>query len=166
LQTDGRDGRPSGSLSRPPLNGYIVGQLSGDIMGLLTELFVAREDVAKSYDLKRGRDVESVKLGGLTNLEFEILWAIVGAEEWNVKTHALEQVASTAETWTFRFPPAYVEKLRGLGASDVSTAAVAWAATEELRCKPSDVEPAITKLVALARSFADARLSLYLWTSL
>jgi hypothetical protein len=105
-------------------------------MGLMTELFVAREDDAKMYDHTTAGRVQSVKLGGLTNLEFETLWAILLTEEWSLKTHALEQVASSKETWIFKFPQAYVDKLRSLDPPGVSRAANSWAATEELSCNP------------------------------
>jgi hypothetical protein len=135
-------------------------------MGLLTELFVAREKEARSYDHTSAGRLPGVQLGGLTNLEFETLWAILAGEEWSAETHALEEVASTEETWTFKFPPAYLEILRALDSSRISEAARAWAATEELSCAPADVEPVITKLATIARSFSDGDRSLFLWSSL
>ena len=67
-------------------------------MGLLTELFVARDEEAKTYDHESAARFSSLQLGGLTNLEFETLWAILAAEEWSPETHALDEVASTEGT--------------------------------------------------------------------
>jgi len=106
-----------------------------------------------------------VKLGGLTNPEFETLWAIVSAEEWNPDSHALEEVTSDGGTWTFRFPRQYLEMLRTLDSSAISSAAGSWAETDELPCEPADVEPVIQQLVSLARSVDDPGLGLFLWTS-
>jgi hypothetical protein len=132
----------------------------------MTELFVAREDIAKAYDRKRGPSMQCVKLGGLTSLEFETLWAIVGGEEWSAQTHALEPIASTDGTWTFRFPQVYLDKLKALDAASISKAATAWAATDEIKGKPEVLESVILKVATLSRSFADRRLAMYLWFSL
>jgi hypothetical protein len=135
-------------------------------MGLMTELFVAREDEARIYDHASAGRFHSVQLGGLTNLEFETLWAILAAEKWNAKTYALDEVASTGGTWTFHFPLAYIAKLRELDSAGVSAAAKSWAATDELLCKPAEVEPVITKLVSIAKSIRDNDRGLFLWFSL
>jgi hypothetical protein len=135
-------------------------------MGLLTELFVATDAEAKTYDDSSADRFRGAKLGGLTNLEFETLWAILAREEWNPKTHALGEVASSDSTWTFKFPRAYIERLRAVDAQAISAAAKSWAATEELSCEPADVEPVIEQLVSLARSLDEPSLSLFVWTSL
>jgi hypothetical protein len=135
-------------------------------MGLLTELFVARDEVARAYGRKRGPGVDCVKLGGLTNLEFETLWAILSGAEWDARTHGLEPVTDTESTWTFKFPEAYIGMLRHLDAHAVPTAATSWSATEELACSPAQVQPVIEKLVKAAKSFEHPSLGLYLWFSL
>jgi hypothetical protein len=84
---------------------------------------------------------------------------------WSAEQHALEEVAGGDETWTFRFPVAYVQKLKQLGAPEIAAAASAWAATEEISGAASDVAPVIAKLVALARSI-DRDRGLFVWTSL
>jgi hypothetical protein len=135
-------------------------------MGLLTELFVAADGDAKTYDHASGDRQGSVKLGGLTNLEFEMLWAVLSGEDWNPDVHGLTEVASSESTWTFKFPQAYVEALRRLDGLGISRAAKLWAATEELSCEPAELEPAIRKLVSLALSLDDRRDGLFVWTSL
>ena len=135
-------------------------------MGLLTELFIAPEKDAPSFDHRSGARFERERLGGLTNLEFETLWAILEDVEWDAKKHALAQVASTDASWTFRFPQGYVDRLLKLAAPERARAAAAWAATEEISASPSDVEPVITKLVSLARRASSEGQGLFLWTAL
>jgi hypothetical protein len=135
-------------------------------MGLLTELFVATGEEAKAYDHTTAGRFPGTQLGRLTNLQFETLWAILAAEAWNPKTHSLTQVASTKGTWTFRFPDAYVERLRRLEPSAVAAAASSWASTEEIASAPSDVEPVISDLVSLAKSVTEPHEGLFLWMSL
>jgi hypothetical protein len=134
-------------------------------MGILTELFLATDDEARTYDGQSAERFKSVQLGGLTSLEFETLWSILDGREWSPKSHGLEEVRPSGHTWTFRFPPAYVERLSELDSSAVSAAAKRWAATEELACDPADVEPVIDTLVSLARSRGGDR-HLFLWGSL
>jgi hypothetical protein len=64
-------------------------------MNVLTELFVAPVESAKSYDATSGSKFERVQLGGLTNLEFETLWAIIEGEEWDAEKHQLREVTSS-----------------------------------------------------------------------
>lgn len=134
-------------------------------MSILIELFLATDVDAKSYDHTSAGRFSATQLGGLTNLEFETLWAILMGEEWSPEKHALSQVAETESSWTFRFPPPYVDKLRELKAADIPAAATAWAATEEISGAASDVAPVISELATLARSVDQGR-GLFVWTSL
>lgn len=135
-------------------------------MGLLTELFVADENEAKAYGPESAGRFAGVQLGGLTNLEFESLWAILASEEWSPKAHSLSQVASSDNCWTFRFPHPYVERLIRLDGPLIQAAAKTWAATEEISGSTSDVEPVIESLAKLARLADESRRGLYLWVSL
>jgi hypothetical protein len=135
-------------------------------MGILTELFLATGDEARSYDGQSAERFDSVQLGGLTSLQFETLWSILDGKEWSPRSHGLEEVRPSGHTWTFKFPPAYVERLRELDSGQVSAAAKKWAATEEMACDPNDVEPVIDTLVSLARSLGDGDRHLFLWGSL
>jgi hypothetical protein len=135
-------------------------------MGILTELFVATDEEGRSYDSESAGRFQSVELGGLTSLEFETLWAILEAKEWGPDSHALHEVRPSGDTWTFKFPAAYVERLRKLDSAGIAAAAERWAATEELACAPAEVEPVIVALVSIARSFHDGDRSLFLWGSL
>ena len=135
-------------------------------MGLQTELFIASGEEAAGYDGLNGDSFERIQLGGLTNLEFETLWAIFDGDEWDAKRHALEQIASTNASWTFRFPAAYVAKLQSLDADKIHEAASAWSATEEIAASPDDVLPVIESLVTLAQSASAQNRNLFLWTAL
>src|ERR1041385_7751017 len=104
----------------------------GKTMGLQTDLFVGSIDDARNYDGEATTALERDQPGGLTNLEFETLWAIVANEAWDVKRHALEEVASTEESWTFRFPDSYVTALQSLDVARINNVATTWAATEEI----------------------------------
>jgi hypothetical protein len=135
-------------------------------MGLMTEIFIADEKQARTYDSLSPGAVERVQLGGLTNLEFETLWAILEGVEWDPETHALAEIVGGEEAWIHEFPAGYVEKLCKLGAQESASAAVTWAATEEISAMPEEVLPIIGQLVALARAAAARNLRLFLWTSL
>lgn len=67
-------------------------------MGILSDLFVAEPPDAPSYEslqlsgkLPAGR-FERVQFQGLTDLNFSILWAFLESQEWDVKTHVLEEI--------------------------------------------------------------------------
>jgi hypothetical protein len=135
-------------------------------MGLQTELFVGSIEDARKYDGDGTTALERIQLGGLTNLEFETLQAIIANEDWDVKRHALDEVASTEASWTFRFPDAYVTALQSLDVADMNNAATKWAATEEIAASPSDVLPVIESLVRLAKSASANGRDLFVWTAL
>jgi len=135
-------------------------------MGLQTDLFLGSIEDGQNYDGGTNMNVERIQLGGLTNLEFEILRAIVAGESWEVQRHALEQIASTEESWTFRFPPAYVKTLQALDSEAMKRAANAWAATAEIAAPPSAVLPVIESLVLLAKSASATGRDLFVWTAL
>jgi hypothetical protein len=135
-------------------------------MGLQTDLFVGTRDDASKYDGVPVNGRDRVQLGGLTNLEFETLWAIILDEEWDSARHRLEEVASTDESWTFRFPTAYVTAIKSLDAGAITKAAAEWAATDEIDALPSDVLPVIQSLVGLANSAFVKGRDLFVWTAL
>jgi hypothetical protein len=135
-------------------------------VGLMTELFVALPQMAASYGPRNGEGFKRAQFAGLTNLEFETLWAILEDAQWDVKRHALLEIASTESTWTFQFPAPYVAKLRATDQKKIREAAELWSATEEVAASPADVLPVIEALVELARNAAAKGEDLFLWTSL
>ena len=135
-------------------------------MGLQTDLFLGSIEDARKYDGEATTAIERIQLGGLTNLEFETLRAIIANEAWDVNRHALEEVASTEASWTFRFPDAYVSALQSLDVAGMNSAATKWAATEEIAASPSDVLRVIESLVRLAKSAPANGGDLFVWTAL
>jgi hypothetical protein len=135
-------------------------------MGLQTDLFVGSIEDARKYDGEATTAIERIQLGGLTNLEFETLRAIIANEAWDIKRHALDEVASTEASWTFRFPDAYVTALQSLDVAGMNNAATKWAATEEIAASPSDVLPVIESLVRMATSASANGRDLFVWTAL
>src|SRR3954447_20545658 len=101
-------------------------------MSLLTELFVARDKEAREYDHGSEGRFPGAQLGGLTNLEFETLWAILTDEEWSPEKHELTLIAERGGSFTFRFPEPYVERLKRLKPEEITVAATSWAATDEI----------------------------------
>ncbi|MBL9149380.1 MAG: hypothetical protein JNM94_11860 [Phycisphaerae bacterium] len=135
-------------------------------MSLLTDLFVAKESSASGYGPDSAARFDRAQLGGLTNLEFETLWAILLGQEWDVETHALREVVAGDESWIHQFPPSYVAKLLTLGTAEMTSASKKWAATEEVSATPEEMSPVIDALVRLARSAHSKGEGLFLWTSL
>jgi hypothetical protein len=140
-------------------------------MGILADLFVADPADAVSYETFIGSPppadrFEVHQLGGLTQLELEILWAILDGEEWSPKRYSLEPVGEPGESWLFRFPAPFVERLRMLAPADMPSAATKWGAIEELACDGKTIRPVLEALVSLARSATTKRRALFLWGSL
>jgi hypothetical protein len=136
-------------------------------MGLMTELFVATPERAATYDAHSEGRFEHVKLGRLTHLEFEMLWAILEGKAWAPKTHALREIRSTDSQWVFEFPARFLGILPSLSDAAKASAAAAWADTEELAdASPADLAPIIESLIALSRSAAESGQGVFVWISL
>jgi hypothetical protein len=132
----------------------------------MTELFIDNEHGAKNYGSTPHTEVERAQLGGLTNLEFETLWAILEGVPWDPESHSLHEIVAGDNFWVHQFPASYVDKLRGLKSSEMAEAAASWAATDEISATPEEVSPIIDQLVALARSAVKNGKGLFVWTSL
>ena len=144
-------------------------------MGILCDLFLAEPadapDYEASFDDEEAADkFEVVTLGGLTQLQFEILWAITEGRPWSPETHAFDWVGDPpegdAESWLFRFAPVFVTRLAGMTDAEVATAATKWAGTEGMDCTAEEIAPVVKSLVELARSGVASNRGLYLWGSL
>ena len=103
-------------------------------MAILTDIFVSTQSDAQRYQSlqpkRSGGPFELVQFKGLTNLEFGTLWAIINGEEFDFDKHALESLAPQENTWLFRFPPAFVQKLSALTpAASMEEVSPAWAET-------------------------------------
>lgn len=135
-------------------------------MDMLTELFVSPRQAAAEYGPASAARFERVQLSGLTNLEFETLWAILEGEEWDVEDHALREVASTDASWIHEFPDPYLDLLTRLTATAMHQAAAEWARTEEMAGSAADVFPILEQLVTLSRSAVRKGQRLFVWVSM
>ena len=143
-------------------------------MGILAEIFVSTPEDAPGYESARlnggaslNAFVDRAEYKGLTGLEFGTLWAIISNQEWTI-SHQLESIAmsSGGESWLDRFPNDLVSKLATMDNDGKTRAAKMWAATEELRCSPTDLLPILADLHRLALKAQGSSRSLYLWGSL
>jgi hypothetical protein len=137
-------------------------------MGLMTELFVATPERAATYDVDSGPTFERFQLGDFTNLQFEMLWAILEGEEWDPDKHGLREIVCRDDgaQFVFQFPPPFVERLRSLTADAKVSAAATWAAMEEVSADQADVAPIIDNLVALSEAATKGVHGLFVWFSL
>jgi hypothetical protein len=140
-------------------------------MSIMTELFVADPADAPGYEKRSPRDhasgrFEVREFGGLTSLEFEVLWAIIEGKDWTPKQYSLEHVVKPGQQWLCRFPPPFVEMLAALTPKDLGAIAEKWAAIEELSCSAEQIYPVLDGLVSLAKSAKAKGRGLFLWGSL
>jgi hypothetical protein len=145
-------------------------------MSILCDLFVADPSDASEYgkrfdDPEWDADVESASFGGMTQLNFEILWAMLEGRPWDPKTHSFESVGDPSEgqdeTWTFRFAPAFVAQLAALkDPRAIAELTQKWAQTQELRCDPEELTEVVDSLLRLASSAQASGRGLFLWGSL
>lgn len=140
-------------------------------MSIFTTVFVDTPDAAARFAQSGppGDHPDTVQFGGLTNLEFETLWAIVCKENFNLERHALESLflGKDGTPWLWRFPDAFVTTLSEFDTSQVANAAKAWVATEELSgSEPGEAEPVIKDLASMSRLARESGRALFLWGSL
>jgi hypothetical protein len=135
-------------------------------MSILADLFVANPSDALKYDGQRGPLFEIAEYKGLTNLEFETLWAIIQSIEYDPETHSLTSLIPESETWLFSFPEPYLFQLANLTPDQMKKAAKAWARTEEVMCEPSEALEMIRFTVRLAKLATSQSKGLFLWGSL
>jgi hypothetical protein len=139
-------------------------------MAILTDIFVASVSDAPKYESLEaagppGSLFEVTQFNGLTNLEFGTLWAIMNGENFDFDKHALESLAPEGETWLFRFPAAYVQKLAALSPAQAKKTAATWAATDELQWEPAEAEEVLSELIRLAKLAGLPSKGLFLWGS-
>lgn len=139
-------------------------------MAILTDIFVSTPADAQRFQSlqpkRSGGPFELVQFKGLTNLEFGTLWAIINGEEFDFDKHALESLAPQENTWLFRFPPAYVQKLTALTPAAIEEVAATWADTEELQWDLSEAQEVVVEMVRLAKLASLPSKGLFFWGSL
>jgi hypothetical protein len=138
-------------------------------MSILADLFVAKPEDAPEYEEAMGEsdarfEVEQFK--GFTQLELEILWAMLEQKEWDPERHALAFVEEPGDSWLCRFPDELVDRLAALAPAEVGPLSTKWAAIEELNAPPDEIAPVTEALVRLAKSAKTSGRGLFLWGSL
>ena len=145
-------------------------------MGILSDLFVADPADAIRYenDVAFAQKLPSwvpgrVQLGGLTDLQYEVLWASLEHRTWQADTHSLEMLSVRKDggRWLFRFPSIFVARLAETDAGSLDLLAEQWIQSGELHgATAADVLPVLRELTHLARMAQADGKGLFLWGSL
>jgi hypothetical protein len=136
-------------------------------MGVLADLYLSRDDQeAIRYDTEPGTFKDREQYGNFTELELSTLWAKMKGIEWDVDSlddfHTV-LVKDGGERTIKRLPTSMTDELARLTPEQISSAATKWAATDEMSCEPSQVQPIIEGLVRLAKIASAKDQKLYFW---
>jgi len=136
-------------------------------MGVLADLYLSRDDQeAIRYDTEPGTFKDREQYGNFTELELSTLWAKMKGIEWDVDSlddfHSV-LVKDGGERTIKRLPTSMTDELARLTPEQISSAATKWAATDEMSCEPSQVQPIIEGLVRLAKIASAKDQKLYFW---
>jgi hypothetical protein len=136
-------------------------------MSLLAELYLSRGDQeAVKYDSEPNAFSDREQYTSFTELELSTLWAKMRGIDWDVSLVALFRpilLEDGGRRAVHRVPAAMTAELAGLTPEQVAGVATKWAATDELACDPSDVQPIIEGLVRLAKNVSETGRNIYLW---
>lgn len=146
-------------------------------MGLLADFIVASLDDAQEYAsaATSGGNIAHLEQRILrsewknyTDLSLGALWAILRGETFTVERHHLEiiSIAPNHESWLFRFPNDFVDRLASLEETEVSRLATMWTESEEVPGADADNKPALLELQRLAHTAKSQNRCLLLWGSL
>jgi hypothetical protein len=139
-------------------------------MSFVCDLFIATPEIARKYErmLTLGETMQSIirkRWESLSQLHFEILWAIIEGRRYIPDTLCLIDLYLAERTSLFEFPGAYTDQLSELKSDRIDFIAHSWAATEELDCSPEEAEEILTSSIRLARLAKEKKQRLYLWGS-
>jgi hypothetical protein len=136
-------------------------------MGVLADLYLSRDDAeAIQYDASPESFADREQYGNFTDLELSTLWAGMRNIKWDVSLYdhfSKILTVDEGERMIVRLPAEMTAELAGLTSAEISGNATKWAATDELRCQPADVQPLIEGLVRLAKKASESGRSIYLW---
>ena len=136
-------------------------------MSVLSDLYLAEPRHAKAYDFnQKCPEIDRAQYKGMTPLELSTLWAITLKKEWDVAM--MDEfpeilVVDGGQRLIYQVPAAAVEHFATLPESEIASAAVAWAQSEELACEAGDVQPVIEAIVRLSKRGLETNRQLYLW---
>lgn len=135
-------------------------------MSVLSEIYISRETEALKYDITPDIFADRAQFTGITPLEISTLWAIIRGDAWEVTMMrdfpCLLQVGG-GERLVHSFPAAMVSALGQLTNDQIQDVSAKWAATEELACAPSDIQPVVAEMARLARAAASSGRGLFIW---
>jgi hypothetical protein len=137
------------------------------MMSVLADIYVSPDNQdAVRYDSAPDSFADREQYTSFTVLELSTLWAATREIAWYVDL--LDEFPSVlseegGEQSIHRLPDAMTSQLLKFTPQQVSIAAPRWAATDEMACKPADVQPIIEGLVRLALRASETRGNLYFW---
>ena len=135
-------------------------------MSLLADIYISSDSEAVKYDTTPNQFAARVQYTGFSPLELSTLWAAMRNEQWNValmKQFDCLLQKDGGERLIHKLPSAMVTDLAKFNSEQIQAAAAKWAATDELKCKPSDVQPIIESLVNLSQQAIQKSQNIYLW---
>ncbi len=135
-------------------------------MSILSDIYISRDTEAVKYDTTPDIFTERAQFNGMTPLELSMLWAIMRGSDWDVamlKDFACLLQIEDGERLIHSFPAAMVTVLGQLTSDQIRDVSAKWAATEELACSPSDIQPVVEEMTRLARSATASGRGLYVW---
>jgi hypothetical protein len=143
-------------------------------VGILADFVVATPEDALEYGtlMRQGSPVPPDRIlraeyRDFTNLEVEVLWAILRDEEWDAERHGLEQVLpGDGEEWLFHFPDELVHLISALDEAAIEDVADVWGRDEEVSSNRDELMPVLRDLKKLAVQARQRHRGLYLWGSL
>lgn len=136
-------------------------------MGVLAEVYIASDDQqALKYDVTPDVFADRKQYRSFTALELSTLWAIMQGTDWDVELmDAFPELLGVdgGERLVHRLPKPMIEALAKMRQEEILSSSEKWASTDELRCKPSDVQPIIEGLIQLSREASATGKAVYLW---
>jgi len=136
-------------------------------MGVLAEIYISRDDQeAVKYDATPDAFADRRQYRNFTAIELSTLWAIMQGSAWDVGL--MDEFPELlglddGERLVHRLPKVMIEALAQMTREGVLAASTKWAATDELRCQPSDLQPIIEGLIQLSKEASAKDKGVYLW---
>lgn len=135
-------------------------------MSVLSDIYVSRDSEAVKYDTAPDTFTERAQFKGMTPLELSMLWAIMRGADWDVAMMedfgCLIEIDG-GERLVHSFPGAMVTSLGQLTGDQIRDFSAKWAATDELACLSSDIQPVVEEMSRLARLAASSGRGLFIW---
>jgi hypothetical protein len=136
-------------------------------MSVQAEIYVSHDDSeAVRYSNEPSAFADREQFTSFTVLELSTLWAKMQGVEWDVSLldgFPTILLQNGGEQSIIRLPASMGIELAALTPDQVLGVSAKWAATDELACEPSDVQPVIEGLVRLAKRASETGRNIYFW---